>query len=120
MSTYFKAWGTALSTCPDPTTWMPVPRPSVAYMANAKPVAQGYEQGDLTWSAITPADYADLWGRWNTNKDSSGSFDIPNRAGTTPQSFRTVTAYAEDPRGQWGANIRSNVTMHIIITGTPG
>jgi len=117
MSSYFQAWGSVLTTCPDPATYTPVPPPVVGRLASAKPVAQGYEQGDLTWNALTVAEYADLWGRWNTNKDTSSTFQIPNRAGSGPTSFRSVVAYAEEPRGTWGQTLRMGVSMHIVIVG---
>ena len=115
MSLYFQMWGSLLTTCPDPSTYTPAPPPVVGRFASGEPVAQGREQGDLTWNAITPAEYADLWGRWNTNKNTVGTFVIPNRAGTTPQAVRSTTAWCEEPRGTWGQNLRMSVTMHIII-----
>jgi len=117
MSTYFQAWDGTLSTCPDPSTWTPENAPVVARFASGKPVAQGLYGGVLSWSALTPAEYDNLWDIWNTNKDSSGTFTIPDRSGTLPTSFRSVVAYAEEPSGMWGTRIRSDVTMRIVIVG---
>jgi hypothetical protein len=116
MSTYFKAWGTTMGTCPDPSFWTPENAPVVGRFCNGKPVTQGLAAGVLEWTALTPNEFADIWGRWNTNKNTAGSFDIPDRAGAAATSFRGVTAWAEEPSSRWGQTIRQNVTMRIVIT----
>jgi hypothetical protein len=91
--------------------------PIVGHFANYKPIEQGVERVRLVWNALTPAEYKDLFDTWNTNKDSSGTFDIPDRSGTAPEDYRSVVAYAQRPLGQFGQRIRSQVTMLITITG---
>jgi len=116
MSSYFKAWNALLTTCPDPDEYAPEPPPVVGRFASAKPVAQGREQGTLVWDNITLADWIDLWDKWNTNKNSSGTFVIPPRtSGGSWTSWRSVTAYAEEPIPRYRGRIVQGATMHIVI-----
>jgi len=115
MSTYFKMYN-ALITGNDPDTYTPEPPPVIARMASGKPIAQGREAGTVTWAFMTIAAWIDLWDRWNTNKNSSGTFVIPGRtSGQSWTTWRSVTAYAEEPTHTATGRIYTNVSMRIVI-----
>jgi hypothetical protein len=117
MSSYFKAWNALLTTCPDPDGYTPEPPPVVGRFSSAKPVAQGREQGVLAWDNISLAAWIDLWDVWNTNKDSSGTFVIPPRtSGGSWTSWRSVTAYAEEPQLTYRGRVVQGCTMRLVIT----
>jgi hypothetical protein len=115
MSTYFKVWNATIS-APDPETYTPENPPVVGNYANAKPVSQGRERGMATWSSMTIAEFIDLWDKWNTSKDTSGTFVIPGRtSGQSWTTWRSVTAYAEEPTCVYQNNQVMNVAMRIVI-----
>jgi len=117
MSSYFKAWNSLISG-PDPDSYTPEYPSTVGQMADGKPVAQGREAGTLAWNNITLASWIDLRDRYNTNKDSSGTFVIPPHAsGGSWSSWRSVTAYAEHPQAVYQGEVVQQVTMRIIIVG---
>lgn len=116
MSTYFQAWGSTVG-CHDPATYTPENKPIVGKFCSAQPVRQGLEGGTYTWNAMTIAEYEALWDRWYANQSVSGSFKVPDRSGSTPETWRTVTAFGDEPSGTFVSRTRQNVTMHITITG---
>ena len=113
MSSYFKAWNTFLSG-KDPDSYTPEPPPVVARTDAGKPIAQGLEAGTLTWDVMSLADYINLWSLWNTNKNVSGVFKIPPCLSGSWTSWRSITAYAEEPRGEYRGWVVRSVTMHIV------
>ena len=115
MSTYFEAWGSTLSVCPDPARYMPENAPVVGKLSDGQPVAQGREGGVYSWTYLTTQEYEDLWDTWNTSGTINGNFKIPDRSGSTPETWRTVSAWADEPIGEFARRGRENVTMHITI-----
>jgi len=116
MSTYFKAWNATISG-PEPSRYTPENPPVVGRIANAKPVSQGLEAGTLTWTAMTAAQWIDLWDKWNAGKDTAGTFTLPPRtSGETWTAWRSVTAYAEEPNYEVDGHLYFNITMRIVIT----
>lgn len=115
-SAYFKAWNSAI-TASDPDSYTPEPAPVVGRMCSGKPIRQGREAGTITWTYMTLAEFIDLWDRYNTNKDSSGTFVIPpHTSGGSWTSWRSVTAYAEqEPTGDFRGRVVQNVTLKIVI-----
>lgn len=117
MSAYFKAWNSLIS-APDPDGYTPEGPRHVGTQCSGKPIVQGRERGTLTWEAMTLAHFIDLWDRYNTNKDSSGTFIIPGRtSGQSWTTWRSVTAYAiEEPKREYRGRNCLSVTWSIIIT----
>lgn len=114
-SAYFKAWNSAI-TAPDPDGYVAEPPAVTTRMASGKPVAQGREAGTATWTFMTIAEWIDLWDRWDTNKDSSGTFIIPGRtSGQSWTAWRSVTAFAEQPTCEFRGRMCQNVAMRIVI-----
>lgn len=117
MSTYFKVWNSVIS-APDPDVYTPEPQPVVGRFATGKPVSQGREAGVAQWATITLAHFIDLWDRWSTNKNSSGTFVIPPRtSGGSWTSWRSTTAYAEEPQLTYQGNNVQGCSMRIVIVG---
>ena len=86
MSTYFKVWN-SLITAKDPDSYVPEPAPVAGRLSYGKPISQGREAGTASWTVMTLAAFIDLWDRYNTNKNSSGTVVIPGR--TSGQSWTT-------------------------------
>jgi hypothetical protein len=116
MSSYFKAWNSLLTTAPDPDAYQVEPKPVAAYLDSGKPVQQGRETGMVIWPVMSLAQYHDLYNVWNTNKDTSGTFVIPPISGSSWTSWRSVTAYAEQPTVEYRGRVCQNVTMRLVIT----
>jgi hypothetical protein len=116
MSLRFQAWGSVLTTATDPDAYAVEPKPVVAHLDSGKAVQQGREVGNLMWSMMSLGQFTDLWGRWNTNKNTSGTFVIPPRTGSSWTSWRSVTAYAEEPMVEYRGNVCTGVSMRIVIT----
>jgi hypothetical protein len=88
----------------------------VGRFASGKPVSQGREAGVATWSVMTIAQWIDLWDKWNTDKNNSGTFVIPGRtSGQSWTTWRSVTAYAEEPTCVYQNNNVMNVALRIVI-----
>jgi len=118
MSTYFKMWNSTI-TAKDPATYIPEAPPMVGQMSSGKPITQGLEYGTLTWNAVTLAGWIDIRDKYNTNKDTAGTFVIPgNTAGQSWTTWRSVTAYVvEQPKCEYKEKNVFSVTMQIVITG---
>jgi len=115
MSTYFKVWNATISG-PEPSRYVPENPPVVGRICNGKPVAQGREAGTITWTVMTMAQFIDLWDKWDTNQDSSGTFTLPGRtSGNTWASWRSVTAYAEEPKYEVEGPLYYRISMRIVI-----
>lgn len=114
-SAYFKVWNSAI-TAPDPDGYAAEPPPVVGRMGSGKPIRQGREAGTASWAYMTLAEFIDLWDRYNTNKDSSGTFVIPGRtSGQSWTVWRSVTAYAEEPTCEYRGRVCQGVSMRIVI-----
>ena len=116
MSTYFKVWNATISG-PEPARWIPEPPPVVGRLTTGQPVNQGLEAGTVMWPVMTYAQFIDLWDKWNAGKSTSGTFTLPPRtSGQTWTSWRSVTAYAEEPKYEVEGHLYKNITMRIVIT----
>lgn len=116
MSTYFKVWNSTI-TAADPDSYVPEPPPVVGRLTTGQPVAQGLEAGTALWTTMTIAAFIDLWDKWNAGKSTTGTFVIPGRtSGQSWTTWRSVTAYAEQPTCEYRGNQVQNVTMRIVIT----
>ena len=117
MSTYFKMWN-ATTTADEPSAYIPDPPRSVGLQCSGKSITQGLEKGTIVWDAMTLAAWIDIRDKYNTNKDSSGTFVIPAyTSGGSWTSWRSVTAYAlEQPDCEYRDRNVYRVTMRIVIT----
>jgi hypothetical protein len=115
MSTYFKVWNSTISG-PEPSHYSPEPPVTVGQYATGKPVAQGREAGTFSWVIMSIAEWVDLWDRYNTNKNSSGTFTFPPQtSGENWTSWRSETAYAEEPVCEIDGPNAHNVSLRVII-----
>lgn len=115
MSTYFKMYN-ATTDAPDPERYVPEPHRIVAHDTVGVPFRGQCERGVVNWSVMTIAHWIDLWDKWNAGKNGSGTFVIPGRtSGESWTTWRSVTAWAEEPRCEYAGNNVHNVTMKIVI-----
>lgn len=117
MSTYFKVWNATIA-ADEPSGYIPDAADMVGQFCDGQPVLQGLEQGTIVWDAMTLASWIDLWDRWNTNKNTSGTFIIPGRtSGQSWTTWRSVTAYVMgEPEMEYRERNCYRVTMRIVIT----
>ncbi len=116
MSTYFKMWNSLIE-APDPDTYVKMesdPGP-VGKFSNGLPVIQGRESGTCTWSVMSLSDYHDLYGRWNSNKATEGTFVVPPHSGDDWTTWRSLTAFCDPPTCEYRGNQIHNVQVTIHV-----
>jgi hypothetical protein len=103
----------ALSTCPDPASYILDGFAETGAFCNGAPVIQGKESGTLTWPAMSHAAFIELWAQWNTNKGNHVSGKIPEIAAGSLGTYDSVTAYFHEPTGEVRNGLWHNVRMPV-------
>jgi hypothetical protein len=98
----------------DPTSYQPDGTAERDTYTDGAPLLQGMESGTLVWAAMSQSNFASLWSAWSTNKGNLVSGAIPPTTGSL-SSYRSVTAYFHEPRGEARGGVRFNVTMRVTF-----
>ena len=115
MSTYFKMWGSLIE-AKDPDSYVKVESVPIGKFSQGLPVIQGRESGTVVWAVMSLADYHDLYARWNTNKQTSGSFTVPPHSGDSWTSWRNIYGWCNPPTAEYRSNQVHNVSVTIHIS----